>query len=258
MEKLNILLTGSTDGIGLEAAKILIEQGHNVVIHGRNKDKLNSIMQDISPFGGIIADLSSHKDTQRLAQEATEILGTIDVLINNAGVLKTNAQTSDGVDIRFTVNTIAPFLLTSYLEPSMNEGSRVVNLSSAAQALVNIRALSGDEQLGWFEAYAQSKTALNAWTKALADKKRDKNITFLAVNPGSLIATKMVKEGFGFSERSVESGAKIITEMATSSTPLEHNGEYYDNDTGSYKKILGEYLNDQSVKEIMELLKEKL
>jgi len=124
--KKTILLTGATDGIGLETAKMLVPMGHTVLLHGRNPAKLEKVAETLAalPDGGsvesYVADLSNMADVEALAQAVTEKHTQLDVLINNAGVLKTSTPvTQEGLDVRFVVNTFAPYLLTQRLLPLM-------------------------------------------------------------------------------------------------------------------------------------------
>lgn len=170
----NILITGATDGIGLETAKRLQPQGHNLLLHGRNPQKLERVKTELSVTGkveGYLADLSDMAAVQRLAKSVSDKHKTLDVLINNAGIFKAPAAvTSDGLDVRFAVNTVAPYLLTKALLPLLGREGRVVNLSSAAQAPVNLETLAGKGGgLGAMEAYSQSKLALIMWSFAMAN-----------------------------------------------------------------------------------------
>jgi NAD(P)-dependent dehydrogenase (short-subunit alcohol dehydrogenase family) len=90
-----------------------------------------------------VADLSRMADVEAFAKEIAERHNCIDVLINNAGVFRTpDPVTRDGLDGRFAVNAIAPFLLTRRLLPLLRSGGRVINVSSAAQAPVDLEALT--------------------------------------------------------------------------------------------------------------------
>lgn len=230
-----ILVTGSTDGIGLEAAKLLAAAGHHLLLHGRNSEKLEQARAKIGgTTEGYLADFSDLLEVERLAQEVLARHQKIDVLINNAGVLKTpHTRTKDGLDLRFVVNTLAPYLLTRQLLPAIPKSGRVVNLSSAAQAPVNLAAMKGEAQMADMEAYAQSKLAITMWSRALATELPDGPV-FVSVNPGSLLGTKMVREGFGTSGNDIGIGADILRRAAVSDEFKNASGQYFDNDLGRF------------------------
>ena len=149
-----ILITGSTDGIGLETAKMLAEQGHNVLLHGRNPAKLEIAEKQLLGVKGAgkiekyLGDLSVIKNVEELLRSILKNHSKLDVLINNAGVYNASRPiTPDGLDIRFAVNTIAPYLLTKKLLPLLSNSGRVINLSSAAQSPVQLGALTGEIKL---------------------------------------------------------------------------------------------------------------
>lgn len=234
-----IMITGSTDGIGLETATHLASIGHQLVLHGRNPDKLAAARTAVeaqregSVVATELADLSDLSDVDALAARVAD--HGIDVLINNAGVYHTNhTVTDDGLDVRFVVNTIAPYRLTRQLLPNLPADGRVVNLSSAAQAPVDLTALAGERRLDHGAAYAQSKLALTMWTRHLADGLGADGPVVVAVNPGSLLATKMVKEGFGVAGSDIEQGVDILTRAATSDEFADATGRYFDNDSGRF------------------------
>ena len=135
-----VLITGSTDGIGLGTAKILSQSGQNILLHGRNAAKLadaKAMLEAIAGHGTVetyVADLSDMAAVEALAGAFMARHDRIDVLINNAGVFAVpDPRTAAGLDIRFAVNTIAPYLLTRRLLPILDKSARVVNLSSAAR-----------------------------------------------------------------------------------------------------------------------------
>ena len=235
-----ILITGATDGIGRLTAELLLKQGHKVLVHGRSEQKLSACKEEFSEFSSQIklfkADLSDLIQVKKLAAEITAQYSKLDVLINNAGVLKTtNTITDYGIDVRFVVNTIAPYLLTQGLLPIMDSSCRVINLSSAAQAPVDIDALSGSKQIqDDMSAYAQSKLAITMWTTYLAEQNTEDAPLFVSVNPGSLLASKMVKQGFGIEGNDLNIGANILVKAALSDEFAQANGEYFDNDSGQF------------------------
>lgn len=236
-----ILMTGSTDGIGLETAKILVSQGHRVLLHGRNPNKLAAVETTLSGLSGdgatesYVADLSSLVNVETLAQNVAVKHNTLDVLINNAGVYRASEPiTPDGLDIRFAVNAIAPYLLTQRLLPRLGTTGRVINLSSAAQSSVNPQALTGQVRLSDGMAYAQSKLALTMWSRSLGLSCKEQGPAIIAVNPGSMLGSKMVKQAFGVTGGDIRIGADILCRAALTDEFASASGQYFDNDTGQF------------------------
>lgn len=233
-----ILITGSTDGIGLLTAKTLADMGHTVILHGRSADKLEAAAQEL---GGDVAtyqaDLSSLQETAKLAEAVTANHDRIDVLINNAGVYKTlNPILPNGQDVRFVVNTLAPHVLTSALLPIVPCDGRIISLSSAAQAPLDLAALAGDKHLDDMGAYAQSKRGIALWSSQMA-ATHPHGPVFIAVNPGSLLASKMVKEGFGVAGNDLQIGANILCRLSLDHDFADASGRYWDNDAGGFGRI---------------------
>lgn len=249
-----ILMTGSTDGIGLATAERLVRQGHRVLIHGRNPEKLRATQARLSAATErpnvevYVADLSRLADVEALAAAVASRHARLDVLINNAGVFRVpDPLTADGLDVRFAVNTIAPYLLTRRLLPLMEAGARVINLSSAAQAPVDIDALAGRRRLDdAFSAYAQSKLALTMWSRHLAMTLNDRAPAIIAVNPGSLLGSKMVKEGFGVAGNDLQIGADILVRAALDAEFSKANGRYFDNDAKRFASPHADALNAET------------
>lgn len=259
MQKI-ILITGSTDGIGLETAKKLVTMGHHVLLHGRNPQKLEAVTSDFSKIGSVesyIADLSDMNDVKALAKAIREKHETLDVLINNAGVFKIpNPLTKDGFDIRFMVNTIAPYLLTKELLPLLGVGSRVINLSSAAQAPVNLDALAGRQgALEDMDAYSQSKLAIAMWSRAVAPSIEP---TIIAVNPGSLLASKMVQEGFGVAGNDLSIGVDILTRLSLGDEFSDKSGQYFDNDKGRFSDPHSDGLDSQKCEAVLKMVDDQV
>ncbi len=230
-----ILITGATDGIGLLTAKTLSSMGHNILLHGRSEKKLDKAAEEVGGNAGIyVADLSHMDQVHALAAAVSQEHTHLDALINNAGVLKVSqTQTTDGFDVRFMVNTFAPYVLTRALLPTLDSNSRIVNLSSAAQAPVDLDVLHGRKQVDDMAAYAQSKLAITIWSQEMA-KELDDGPVVVAVNPGSLLASKMVKEGFGVAGKDMQIGADILCEAAIGGMFSQASGKYFDNDLGSF------------------------
>ena len=239
--KKTILLTGATDGIGFETAKILASQGHTLLLHGRNKEKLAHVKNVLAKVNnvGVIktyqADLSMLSEVAMLASTIKQDYANIDALINNAGIFKTSQPTTEaGYDVRFIVNTIAPYLLTEQLLPLMNTQSRIINLSSAAQAPVNFQVVKGQQSLSDSEAYAQSKLAITMWTFYLAKQLGEKAPSLIAVNPASFLGSKMVKAAYGSEGKDLSIGANIVVRAVLNEDFSGITGKYFDNDRGHW------------------------
>ena len=254
-----ILITGATDGIGLETAKILVEQGHNILLHGRNTEKLQKVEAELSTLGTVesyVADLSDISAVMSLAKAVAEKHQSLDVLINNAGVLQTsNTITDDGLDVRFAVNTIAPYLLTKKLIPLLGNKGRVINLSSAAQAPVNLDALAGHGgKMSAMDAYSQSKLAITMWSRSMAQSLGNNGAIIIAVNPGSLLGSKMVKENFGIAGKDIAIGAGILVRAALSDEFSNSSGQYFDNDKGQFAAPHPDALEYNKCKQVVEAI----
>lgn len=237
-----ILITGSTDGIGKLAAHKLAKEGHTLYLHGRNSKKLESTVEELiktsknEAIKGFIGDFSDLDSVKNMIHQIQQEVSKIDVLINNAGIFNSPvAKSKTGIDIRFIVNYIAPYFLTKEILPLIQKGTnpRIINLSSAAQSPVAIEALLGHEDIPVQQAYAQSKLALTMWNTHLANTH--KNITSIAVNPGSLLNTKMANEAYGQHWSPADKGANILYELAILEKYTTDSGKYFDNDKGSEK-----------------------
>ena len=110
----------------------------------------------------------------------------------------------------------------------------MVNLSSAAQATVNLAALAGETYLNDNQAYAQSKLAITMWSFHLARSLGPDGPAIVAVNPGSLLASKMVKEAYGVEGSDLGIGADILVKAALSDEFADASGRYFDNDRAQF------------------------
>ena len=236
-----ILITGSTDGIGKLAAQLLAKDGHQLYLHGRNSKKLMQVVNETKRLSnnekikGFTSDFSDLNAVRQMAQDIEAETSKIDVLIKNAGVFKSpNIFTPDGFDLRFAVNYFAPYLLTHALIPLLEQGTdaRIINLSSAAQSSISHEVLLGKQEQSIRETYAQSKLAITMWSFYLAQQLN--KISVIALNPGSLLNTKMVQEAFGTHWDTADKGANIIYELAVSEKYKGVTGKYFDNDKGGF------------------------
>ena len=231
-----ILITGSTDGIGRRAAVALAATGHDVVVHGRSATKLADAGAEVegaasTPVAAVQADLSTVHGTRSFIADLRRDHADLDVVVNNAGVFRSDTPISDdGWDLRFAVNTVAPYLLTAALIDSLPDTGRIVNLSSAAQAPVDLDGLTSGVALDQQLTYAQSKLALTMFSMELGRRRAADGPMIVAVNPGSLLATRMVHEGYGIAGNDVNIGTDILVRSAVGDDFATAGGRYFDND----------------------------
>lgn len=260
----HILITGSTDGIGQLLAHKLASEGHHVYLHGRNADKLSKVIDSIKAetgnanVSGFVADFSDLNSVKKMSEQVANSVPQLDVMINNAGIFNTvNPLNADGQDVRLVVNYLAPFSQTNDLLPTLKKAgnARIINLSSAAQAPVSLAALQSQEDLNTNAAYAQSKLALTMWSFDLAKQLADDNISVIAVNPGSLLNTKMAQEAYGQHWSSADKGVNILHDLALSDEYAGVTGKYFDNDKGDPKgSFANAHVDAYDAQKIAELL----
>ena len=176
-----IFITGSADGLGYLAAKMLIELGHEVVLHARNAERrLEVIRKAQGAVSVLTGDLSNIEETKKLAHEVNRI-GTLDVVIHNAGVYQASAKET------FAVNTLAPYILTCLIQ----RPKRLIYLSSGMH-------LQGHSKLDNFNTdisritYSDSKLHVLMLCMAVARKWKD--VYANTIDPG-WVPTKMGGRG---------------------------------------------------------------
>lgn len=185
------LVTGATAGVGFETALGIARQGADVVVLGRKADRSRTAVDRIRRLTGnanvdfIVADLSIQADVRRAATEIAERWPQLGVLVNNAGGLFLNGQTSaDRIEMTLALNHLAPYLLTRLLVPVLegNAPSRIVNVSSMAHrgATIDFDAL----RFGGWKGYQRSKLANILFTYELARRLDGTNVTVNALHPG--------------------------------------------------------------------------
>lgn len=209
-----IFITGSSDGLGLAAARALLDEGHAVVLHARSPERAKAFGDLASRAAGIvIGDLGSAIETRGVADQVNA-LGRMDAVLHNAGVYLTpgRAATTEGHPTILAVNTLAPYLLTALIE----RPRRLVYLSSG----MHRDGRSSLDDVDWSkrrwnstQAYSDSKLYLTAFACAVA--KRWPDVLSSAVDPG-WVPTKMGGPG---APDDFESGYRTQTWLAVSDDP---------------------------------------
>ena len=206
-----IFITGSSDGLGLMEARMLVSQGHQVVLHGRSRQRADEALSRVpGALTAVVADLASIAETRSLADQVDE-LGQFDAVIHNAGVYGDAhcRRTVDGIPEIFSVNSLAPYILTCLIK----RPKRLVYTSSGLH-----RGGDGTQKdLAWKSrscsasaAYADSK--LHNVILAFAVSRKWHDVLSNAVDPG-WAATKMGGRG---APVSVETGARTQVWLAAS------------------------------------------
>jgi NAD(P)-dependent dehydrogenase (short-subunit alcohol dehydrogenase family) len=236
-----VVITGATRGIGQAAAIELAKQGAEVVIVGRERERVDSVAADARAVSGSapvhtnVADLSLMADVRRLADELRDQHEHIDVLANNAGALFASRKvTSDGFERTFALNHLAPFLLTNLLLDRLGAG-RVVTTTSDAHTggKLDLDDLQSEKSYAAMRVYGTSKLCNILFTKELA--RRAPQLHANCFHPG------VVRTGFGKNEngiwkvlttvagpffRSPERGARSLVWLALSDQAAGLDGEY--------------------------------
>jgi retinol dehydrogenase 12 len=235
------LVTGATSGIGLETARTLVRLGAHVVIGVRDLDRGRAVVEQLSEVGSaelLPLDLASFASIRAAAARFLETHPVLDVLVNNAGVVPAKRRvTADGHELTWETNFLGPFLLTTLLLPALRaaRAPRVVNVSSVAHKQGRIRFDDPElarERYAAMKAYAQSKLALNLFTRELA--RREPGIAVNAVHPGG-INTGIWREAPAWLRALLrvilpppERGAVPVVRLATASDVAGLSGRYFD------------------------------
>ncbi|RUV73351.1 MAG: SDR family oxidoreductase [Mesorhizobium sp.] len=232
-----VLITGSTDGVGRVVAQRLGAGGARVLVHGRDATRGKNVVAEIEAAGGkaelLVGDLSSLAEVRRLADAVRARTGRLDILINNAGIgtAGTKRQVSaDGYELRFAVNYLAGFLLTSELLPLLKASApaRIVNVASAGQQAIDFDDLMLTRNYDGVRAYCQSKLAQIMFTIDLAQELKNTGVTANSLHPASYMNTTMVRQAGVTPWSSVETGADAILNLATSPALEGRSGLYFD------------------------------
>jgi len=243
------IVTGANSGIGKATALGLAQLDATVVMVCRDKVKGEEAQNEIKEKSGndaidlILADLSSQESIRQLAENIQQRYQQLHVLINNAGVVNlTRRETSDGYEMMFAVNYLAPFLLTSLLLEKLKASApaRIVNVSSDSHqaGYIKMEDLQSEKQYKFMRSYGQSKLALVLFTYELARRLQGTGVTANCLHPG-FVATNIGQNGVGSVGRSIvklifsrlgispEEGAKTSIYLASSPEIEGVTGKYF-------------------------------
>jgi NAD(P)-dependent dehydrogenase (short-subunit alcohol dehydrogenase family) len=230
------LITGSTDGVGRVVAGRLAEAGAHVLIHGRDQPRGERVVAAIKAAGGTAefraADFASLADVRRLADSVRQTETRLDILVNNAGIGTAGSSrltSVDGHELRFAVNYLAGFLLTTLLLPLIrqNTPARIVNVSSAGQQAIDFDDVMLTHGFSGSRAYCQSKLAQIMFTIDLARELANSGVIVNALHPATYMDTSMVRRAGVTPISTVEEGADAIWQLAVSPAVAGCTGRYF-------------------------------
>jgi NAD(P)-dependent dehydrogenase (short-subunit alcohol dehydrogenase family) len=209
-----IFITGSTDGLGLAAARTLMADGHEVVLHARSRERASAIADFAAEDAPIvIGDLSSATETRDIADQVNRI-GRMDAIIHNAGIYLegSRGETPEGHARTLAVNTLAPYILTALIE----RPKRLVYLSSGMHrsGSGSLRDIDWTDRR-WSAGQAYSETKLHVAALAAAAARHWPDVFSNSVDPG-WVPTKMGGAG---APDDLEMGHLTQTWLAVSDDP---------------------------------------
>jgi NAD(P)-dependent dehydrogenase (short-subunit alcohol dehydrogenase family) len=231
-----VLVTGSTDGLGRELALALAADGAHVIVHGRNAERGQAVVAEITKAGKgsarfVAADFASLQAVREFADTIARTTPKLDLLVNNAGVAFTGDQprrtSADGHELQFAVNYLAGWVLVNQLRPNLAAAapSRIVNVASGSANAIEFDDVMLEKPGAHARGYGQSKLAQVTMTVALAPAFQKQGITMIALHPATMMDTTMVR-GLGVAPRtSVAEGRDHV--MGLIKAPSLQPGVFY-------------------------------
>lgn len=185
----NVVITGTSRGIGLEMVKLFSQQGHKVLALSRNISPVRNL--DLQEVEALECDIAREEDLQKVSAFVQETFGKVDILINNAGAIlnKPFSETSpEDFHKVYATNVYGVVGLIQKLLPFMDAQSHVVNISSMG-------GVQGSMKFGGLSAYSSSKGALITLTEMLAEEYKEDGPSFNVLALGA-VQTEMLEEAF--------------------------------------------------------------
>lgn len=237
-----ILITGATDGLGRALAERLAREGEELLLHGRNPDRLARVADELADaYDGpaprtFLADFADLAEVRRLAAEVRDATDRLDVLVSNAGIGsgepdgRDRRTSADGYELRFAVNFLAGFLLTLELLPLLRASApaRVVNVASLGQYPLDFDDLMLERGYDGSRAYAQSKLAQIMAGFELAARVPASEVTVNSLHPATYMPTKMVLQEIGRQVDSVEDGVASTHRLVCDRALSGITGAFFD------------------------------
>jgi NAD(P)-dependent dehydrogenase (short-subunit alcohol dehydrogenase family) len=236
MKPLTLCITGSTDGIGLAAAKRFAAAGHRVIVHGRSASRIGAASDAIvratgvEPVGAVEADFTDLNAVYAMGRGLVERFPEIDLIINNAAVyMPARTLVPEGYETTFCVNYLAPVLLMSIVRPVLiANGGSVLNVSSVDHhsAVFDPSNMQGERDYSGYDAYARSKLFNIMFT--IDSASGDNAVRSNSLDPG-VIATKLLHAGWALVGDDVSVGGDEVFDTVMAIAKHGYSGEYFEN-----------------------------
>jgi NAD(P)-dependent dehydrogenase (short-subunit alcohol dehydrogenase family) len=207
------VVTGGASGIGLTAAKHLVDEGARVLVTGRSAKALDAARKELGDRAIVLAsDTSSLADIEVLAGKVKEAFGTLDLLFVNAGIAKFaphESVTEAFFDETLSINTKGAFFTVQRLAPLLKEGSSVVFNTSVVD----------EKGFANTSVYSASKAALRSLARTFAAELLPRNIRVNAVSPGPIVTPIFEKTGLP------KEAVDALGEQLRTSNPMKRFGD---------------------------------
>jgi NAD(P)-dependent dehydrogenase (short-subunit alcohol dehydrogenase family) len=237
-----VLITGATEGLGRALAERLAQDGEELLLHGRDADRLARVADELAAAGEgpaprmFLADFANLAEVSRLAAEVRDATDRLDVLVSNAGIGsgepdgRERRTSADGYELRFAVNFLAGFLLTVELLPLLRASApaRVVNVASLGQYPLDFEDLMLERGYDGSRAYAQSKLAQIMAGFELAERVPASEVTVNSLHPATYMPTKMVLQEIGRQVDSIEDGVASTHRLVSDPALAGVTGAFFD------------------------------
>jgi NAD(P)-dependent dehydrogenase (short-subunit alcohol dehydrogenase family) len=248
IEHKNVLVTGSSRGIGFYTALGLAKKGAHLIIVSHNQDRIRDAATRINESvqkgsaSYYVADLSSQGEVRRFADQIKSNYGHLDVLVNNVGGwFRKYKESEDGIEMTFALNHLSYFLLTGLLIDLLrkDQPGRIINVASDAHKGIDGIRFDDIQFKNFYRpylTYAQSKLANIMFTYELAKRLEGSAITVNALHPGSVaselyrnfgILTPLINIFLKIFAKTSEEGAETPIYLASSPDVTGVTGKYF-------------------------------
>lgn len=237
------VITGVTGAIGKATAKELAKSGNKLILLGRNKNKLDEVIQELKSttgnpnIEGVIADFADLSSVKKAAAEIKNKTSQLNGLINIAATYKAHRElTKDKYEYMFGVNHMAPFVLTNELLSLINAtpGAKVLTVSAPSTTPLNFDDLNGEKKFSAFNSFGASKMANLLFTFALSKRMHGVGTSAIAFHPGltkSTLTREMpafVRGLLSLISHKPEKPGHAIAQLMTAAHFTDINGKFYD------------------------------